>query len=363
MTAKTILVADDDAHIRDIIQFALERAGFQVELAENGQAALECCGSGRIDLVVLDIAMPELDGLAVCRQLRKASELPILFLSARDEEIDRVLGLELGGDDYLTKPFSPRELVARVQAILKRSAPPPPAPPAARRLQRKALSLDLDRYSALWHDRPLTAIQGAIELIGEHGATMPNDTRERFLANIRGDTDRLRRLTERLLELAHADVLVGRGESYALAPLLDRLKSAYDGRLLVVPQRRGRAPDRLAIAPDIAETVFGNLLENSRQHGASTVTITLEAAEIGDRLILSFADDGTGISPGNAENLFQPFFTTRRGAGGTGLGLAIARSLLAAYGGEIRHQPTASGTCFRIELPATAAADLATLKQ
>lgn len=163
MTAKTILVADDDAHIRDIIQFALERVGFQVELADNGQAALECCDSGRIDLVVLDIAMPELDGLAVCRQLRKASELPILFLSARDEEIDRVLGLELGGDDYLTKPFSPHELVARVQAILKRSAPPP-APPAARRLQRKSLSLDLDSYSAAWRDQPvpLTATEFAL---------------------------------------------------------------------------------------------------------------------------------------------------------------------------------------------------------
>lgn len=210
---------------------------------------------------------------------------------------------------------------------------------------------------------PLTAIQGAIELIGEHGATMPAETRERFLTNIRGDTDRLRRLTERLLELAHADVLVGSGESCAVAPLLERLQSAYAGALLVERRAPGDAPDRLAIAPDIAETVFGNLLENSRQHGAGRVTITLDAASAGDTLILSFEDDGTGISPGNAENLFQPFFTTRRGAGGTGLGLAITRSLLAAYGGRIRHQPTRSGACFRIEIPAVAAADLASVKE
>lgn len=116
-----ILVADDEPHIREVICFALERAGMATITARNGSEALQTVRRGGVDLMVLDIGMPEMDGLEVCRQVRKSSDLPILFLSARDEEIDRILGLEIGGDDYVTKPFSARELVARVNVILKRA--------------------------------------------------------------------------------------------------------------------------------------------------------------------------------------------------------------------------------------------------
>jgi two-component system OmpR family response regulator len=116
-----ILVADDEPHIREVICFALERAGLATATARNGTEALQTFRRGGVDLVILDVGMPEMDGLEVCRQLRKTSDVPILFLSARDDEIDRVLGLEIGGDDYVTKPFSPRELVARVNVILKRA--------------------------------------------------------------------------------------------------------------------------------------------------------------------------------------------------------------------------------------------------
>src|SRR3569833_4032550 len=114
------LIADDEPNIREVISFALERAGFGVATARNGSEALQQVRRGPVDLIVLDIGMPEMDGLDVCRQIRKPSDVPILFLSARDEEIDRVLGLEIGGDDYVTKPFSPLELVARVNVILRR---------------------------------------------------------------------------------------------------------------------------------------------------------------------------------------------------------------------------------------------------
>lgn len=120
MTAR-ILVVDDDPHIREVICFALEKAGMATEVAGDGETALRQFRRRPADLLVLDVGMPELDGLGVCRELRKASSVPILFLSARDEEIDRILGLEIGGDDYVTKPFSPRELVARVNVILRRS--------------------------------------------------------------------------------------------------------------------------------------------------------------------------------------------------------------------------------------------------
>src|SRR3569832_2810743 len=120
-----ILIADDEPNIREVISSALERAGFGVATARNGSEALQQVRRGPIDLIVLDIGMPEMDGLEVCRQIRKTSDVPILFLSARDEEIARILGLEMGGDDYVTKPFSPRELVARVDVVLRRARPPP----------------------------------------------------------------------------------------------------------------------------------------------------------------------------------------------------------------------------------------------
>lgn len=118
---KRILVVDDEPNIRDVICFALDRAGMATTTARNGTEAMMAFHRGDLDLIVLDVGMPEMDGLEVCRRIRRTSNLPILFLSARDEEIDRILGLEIGGDDYVTKPFSPRELVARVKTILKRS--------------------------------------------------------------------------------------------------------------------------------------------------------------------------------------------------------------------------------------------------
>lgn len=118
---KQILIVDDDPHIRDVISFALEKAGMQTSLAEDGRQAVDLFQQHSVDLIVLDINMPELDGLEVCREIRKFSDVPILFLSSRDDEIDRILGLEIGGDDYVTKPFSPRELVARINVILKRT--------------------------------------------------------------------------------------------------------------------------------------------------------------------------------------------------------------------------------------------------
>ena len=119
--SKRILVVDDEPNIREVICFALERAGMTTTTARNGAEALRAVQREAPSLIVLDIGMPELDGLEVCRQLRRTSDVPVLFLSARDEEVDRIVGLELGDDDYVTKPFSPRELVARVKAILKRT--------------------------------------------------------------------------------------------------------------------------------------------------------------------------------------------------------------------------------------------------
>lgn len=116
-----VLVVDDDPRLRELVRLALERAGFAVQTAGDGAAALTAAARGAPDLIVLDVGLPEMDGFEACRRIRARSEVPILFLTARDDEVDRILGLELGADDYVTKPFSPRELTARVKAILKRA--------------------------------------------------------------------------------------------------------------------------------------------------------------------------------------------------------------------------------------------------
>lgn len=117
-----ILVVDDEPAIQELIRFNLEQQGYEVEVVGDGAAALERFRTGRFDLVVLDLMIPGMDGFEVCRALRRQTWVPIVMLTARSDEVDRVVGLELGADDYVTKPFSPRELLARIKAVLRRSA-------------------------------------------------------------------------------------------------------------------------------------------------------------------------------------------------------------------------------------------------
>jgi two-component system OmpR family response regulator len=157
-----VLIADDEPNIREVIAFALERAGFATLTARNGSEALQQVRRGPVDLIVLDIGMPEMDGLEVCRQIRKTSDVPILFLSARDEEIDRVLGLEIGGDDYVTKPFSTRELVARITVILKRMRGGEKRPQA---LSHGRVRLDAARHAVWFGELPLTLTSLEFEIL------------------------------------------------------------------------------------------------------------------------------------------------------------------------------------------------------
>jgi DNA-binding response OmpR family regulator len=142
---KTILVVDDEPKIATLARDYLEHAGFAVLTAADGPSALATIRQRRPDLVVLDLGLPGLDGLDVTRELRRDSTIPIVMLTARDDELDKLLGLELGADDYLTKPFSPRELVARVRAVLRRADRPPEA---AETIRAGDVVLDLPRMRA-----------------------------------------------------------------------------------------------------------------------------------------------------------------------------------------------------------------------
>jgi two-component system, OmpR family, response regulator len=163
MSMASVLIVDDDAHIREVARFALTRAGHDVELANDGAIALERMERGNIDLVVLDVLMPELDGFAVCRRLRADRTVPIVFLSSRGEEADRVLGLDLGADDYLAKPFSPRELVARVGAVLRRTGDRRvEAHPV---LELGAVAIDRDRHEVRVNNEPLQVTATELRLL------------------------------------------------------------------------------------------------------------------------------------------------------------------------------------------------------
>jgi len=146
----TILIVDDDPHIRQLLVFAFGKAGLETIEAADGEQALVEVERHAPDLVILDINMPRMDGLEVCRRLRAHDDVPIFFLSSRDDEIDRVLGIELGGDDYVVKPFSPREVVARSMAILRRTAARPPMVENVGLMRHGLLTLDTESWSARW---------------------------------------------------------------------------------------------------------------------------------------------------------------------------------------------------------------------
>ncbi|WP_297800750.1 response regulator transcription factor [uncultured Brevundimonas sp.] len=227
---RSVLVVDDDPHIRDLLTFALGKAGLATREAGDGEQALASIDAQQPDLVILDINMPRMDGIEVCRRIRAQGDLPVLFLSSRDDEIDRILGIELGADDYVVKPFSPREVVARVAAILRRvNLAPPPPPPGAVRVGR--LSLDTDGWRSSWDDTsvPLTVTEfGIVKAL----AANPRQvfTRDAIIDRIHGPgfalTDRtidshIRNLRAKFAAVGGNDVIETRaGVGYQMGPCL-----------------------------------------------------------------------------------------------------------------------------------------------
>ncbi|KQM23966.1 two-component system response regulator [Sphingomonas sp. Leaf11] len=225
---RTILIADDDPHIRQLLAFAFAKAGLSTIEAGDGEAALAIAAAQAPDLIVLDINMPRMDGIEVCRRLRASSDVPILFLSSRDDEIDRVLGIELGADDYVVKPFSPREVVARVMAILRRVGTRPPAvESAAAPLVHGRLRLDPDGWQASWGDAPVALTVTEFGILRTL-ATMPSKvfSRDAIIDRLHGPgfaiTDRtidshVRNLRAKFAELGANDVVETRaGVGYRL---------------------------------------------------------------------------------------------------------------------------------------------------
>jgi two-component system alkaline phosphatase synthesis response regulator PhoP len=184
MVMSKVLVVDDDPGIVKLVRAYLEQVGYEVAVAYDGKKAMQIARNDRPDLVILDLMLPEMDGWDVCRALRKESDVPIIMLTARVEESDKLIGLELGADDYVTKPFSPRELVARVRSVLRRAEG---IPARAERFSHAEITIDLSRHLVEVRGQSVDLTPTEFDLL----ATMMEDpgrafTRSQLLESVQG---------------------------------------------------------------------------------------------------------------------------------------------------------------------------------
>jgi DNA-binding response OmpR family regulator len=162
----TILVVEDESSIASFVALYLKNAGYEVRTAANGTEALAAVGSSQPSLIVLDLMLPDIDGIEICRRIRQTSDVPILMLTARDEDVDKIIGLEVGADDYMTKPFNPRELVARVKSILRRTTPERKER-ESEVIQHGDLVVDAGRREAKVHDEEIQLAPKEFDLLWE----------------------------------------------------------------------------------------------------------------------------------------------------------------------------------------------------
>jgi len=185
-----VLVVEDDPRISDVLEYALKAEGYEVQTAQRGREAAELARRISPGLVVLDVGLPDIDGFEVCRIVRTFSDVPVIFLTSRSDEIDRIVGLEIGGDDYMVKPFSPRELVARIKAIRRRNQRPESSPGSNSKAQFKygPITIDGEKFRIHCHGReiPLTAQEfKLLELFVRHPGRV--FTRQQVLDRAWGD--------------------------------------------------------------------------------------------------------------------------------------------------------------------------------
>lgn len=164
MSKQTILIADDEAGIREILKIYFEKEGFEVIEAENGEQAIAKVISDKPDMLLLDIMMPVMDGIEVCKQVRKMSSMPIIMVTAKEEDDDRIAGLEIGADDYITKPFNTREVVARVKAVLRRFGNKENTKELSH-IEYEGLSIDMEKYEVIAFGHKMTFTSKEMELL------------------------------------------------------------------------------------------------------------------------------------------------------------------------------------------------------
>jgi DNA-binding response OmpR family regulator len=290
--AATVLVVEDERKLRDLVRSYLERAGFTVLSTGSGAEAITMAAAAAPDLVVLDLGLPDVPGEAVARELRVGSTTPILMLTAKSAEEDRIRGLELGADDYVTKPFSPRELVLRVQAILRRGGPP--------------------------------AAQGVTSYGGGELVI-----------------DEPQRLARRPCDLADLAAVAA-----------DSLARRFEAAGLTLDRRLAASP--VLADPHWLHQVITNLLTNALKFTPAGGHVTISTGPSGADAILRVTDTGTGIPADDLPRIFDRFWRGQRAAqvSGSGIGLAVAAELAQAHGGRLTaHSEPEHGTEMTLTLP------------
>ncbi len=187
MSNGKILIVDDDINICELLRLYLEKEGFEADVVTNGLHAIDAFNSTAPDLVLLDIMLPGLDGWQICREIRKTAQTPIIMLTAKGETFDKVLGLELGADDYITKPFETKEVMARIKAVLRRTAGKINPTDAVKEVSYDKLTVNLTNYELIVDDKPIDTPPKELELIF-HLASNPNRvyTRDQLLDEVWG---------------------------------------------------------------------------------------------------------------------------------------------------------------------------------
>lgn len=221
-----ILIVDDHREIRDLVSRALVREGFRVSVAADGREMRKVMADARIDLIILDLMLPGEDGFSLCRALRAGSSVPIIMLTAKGDEIDRVVGLELGADDYVAKPFGSRELIARIRAVLRRT--------------RNDDAADRPNRAAVYRFDRWRLDTGARELLREDGVTVPLST---------GEYDLLLALVERPQRVLNRDQLLDLARG--------RAASAFDRSIDTQVSRLRKKLEQNPVEPTIIKTVWG----------------------------------------------------------------------------------------------------------
>jgi signal transduction histidine kinase len=348
-----VLVVEDDTDTAHVVRAYLERDGFEVEVARDGVSGLERALTDRPDLVVLDWMLPGLDGLSFLRTLRRDGALPVIMLTARTEEGDRIAGLEAGADDYVAKPFSPRELSARVRAVLRRA-------PAGEEDPRTAIEVAGLRIDVAHEFRtPPSNLRGYVEglqdgVFEDQAPVLDASWRQLDrLGHLVDDLSLLLRVETGQLELHVAPI-----EALELAQATVASFAPDAERAGVRLEVDVRAPDTVVRADrERSLQVLANLVGNALRYtpGGGSVTIEVGAPAHG---FVRFAvrDTGPGVAPEDLPNVFKRFYRGDKArsphAGGSGIGLTIARQVVERQGGEIGvTSPPGEGATFHSTLP------------
>ncbi|WP_181184352.1 response regulator [Cupriavidus pinatubonensis] len=366
-----VLIVDDDAETRRLLREYLQKQGYRATAVADGRALRAALGTARPDLIVLDLMLVGKDGLELCRDLRTRSNLPIIMLTARDEETDRVVGLEMGADDYVVKPFNPRELLARIKSVLRRarSLPDNLEPEAAAWFKFSGWVLDAATRN-LTSDRAPMPEDGPLEVaraahafntmqaslsryLRERSATlaaMSHDlktpiTRLRLRAELLDDGELKQKISQDLHDMesmVQATLAFMRGGDSAepiqpldVTALLESLQADAEevGAHVSIEGSTDRPyPGR----PQALKRCLSNLVDNACKYG-NRAEILVEDDE--RQLVIRVLDQGPGISEAQLERVFEPFYRIERSrsrdTGGTGLGLTIARAIAQIHGGTL----------------------------